>query len=139
MGDQDFKPLSVHGTPQLRKYPRVRVSAPFPCSLARVGLLKEGAVEQDLGIIYDLSTQGVRVMTEAVITPGDRIAMRLRLPDQAASMVIEAATVRWGKEQTYGVEFEGLSPNDNKHLLAFMTHQSKSGSVVEARPFGTVR
>lgn len=131
MDDTDFKPLGVHGTPQLRKYPRVRVSAPFPCALARVGLIKKGVVEQGLGIIYDLSTKGVRVMTEAVITPGDRIAMQLRLPDQAASMVIETATVRWGKEHTYGVEFEGLSPSDNKHIMAFMTHQSKSRPIVQ--------
>ncbi|HEU5093298.1 MAG TPA: PilZ domain-containing protein [Nitrospira sp.] len=127
MDDLDVRAVSGQNVPQLRKHPRVRVSAPFPCSLARVGLLRNGAVEQGLGIIYDVSAKGARVMTEAVITPGDRIAMRLRLPDQAASMFIETATVRWGKEQTYGVEFERLSPNDNKHLQSFMNHQSRSG------------
>lgn len=132
MDDSGFKPFTVHGMPQLRKHPRVRVSAPFPCALARVGLVKKGVVEQGVGIIYDLSTRGVRVMTEAVITPGDRIAMYLRLPDQAASVVVEAATVRWGKEQTYGVEFEGLSPSDDQHIQAFMSHQSKSGPTVTA-------
>ena len=69
-------------------------------------------------------------MTEAVITPGDRIAMSVRLPNQTASMFVETATVRWGKEQTYGVEFERLSPNDNKHLEIFMNHQSGSGSLL---------
>lgn len=132
MEELDEKFLGVQGTPQLRKHPRVRVSAPFPCSLARVGLLKQGSLEQGLGIIYDMSTKGARVMTEAVITPGDRIAMRLRLPDQAAAMFIEAATVRWGKEHTYGVEFEKLSPNDNTHIQIFMTHQSESGPTVKA-------
>lgn len=127
MDELDVRVVSGQNVPQLRKHPRVRVSAPFPCSLARVGLLRQGAVEQGLGIVYDVSAKGARVMTEAVITPGDRIAMRLRLPNQAASMFIEAATVRWGKEQTYGVEFEGLSPNDNKHLQTFMNHQSRSG------------
>ena len=126
MDDLDVRAVSGQSVPQLRKHPRVRVSAPFPCSLARVGLLRQGAVEQGLGIVYDVSAKGARVMTEAVITPGDRIAMRLRLPNQAASMFIETATVRWGKEQTYGVEFEGLSPNDNKHLQTFMNHQSRS-------------
>ena len=127
MDDLNFKSARDQSTPQLRKHPRVRVSAPFPCSLARVGLLRKGAVEQGLGIIYDVSAKGARVMTEAVITPGDRIAMRLRLPNQAASTFIETATVRWGKEHTYGVEFEGLSPTDNKHLQTFMNHQSRSG------------
>lgn len=126
MDDSDFSSNSSRSVPQLRRYPRVRVSAPFPCSFARVGCLRKGVVEQGLGIIYDMSEKGVRVMTEAVITPGDRIAMQLRLPTQSASMVIETATVRWGKEQIYGVEFEALSPHDNQYLQAFMTHQSKS-------------
>lgn len=130
MDDRASKAVSGQSTPQLRKYPRVRVSAPFPCSLARVGLLRRGAVEQGLGIVYDVSAKGARVMTEAVITPGDRIAMSLRLPNQAASMFVETATVRWGKEQTYGVEFERLSPNDNKHLQTFMNHQSGSGLLL---------
>lgn len=77
-----------------------------------------------------MSVKWARVMTEAVITPGDRIAMRLRLPNQAASMFIEAATVRCGKECTYDVEFEGLSLNDNKHLQSFMTHQAMSGPTL---------
>ncbi len=130
MNNRASKAVSGQSAPQLRKYPRVRVSAPFPCSLARVGLLRKGAVEQGLGIVYDVSTKGARVMTEAVITPGDRIAMSLRLPNQAASMFVETATVRWGKEQTYGVEFERLSPSDNKHLETFMNHQSESGSLL---------
>lgn len=130
MDDLDIKPVSGQGTPQLRKHPRVRVSAPFPCSLARVGLLKKEAIEQGLGIVYDVSAKGARVMTEAVITPGDRIAMQLRLPNQAASMFIETATVRWGKEHTYGVEFERVSPNDTKHLQIFMNRQARSGQLL---------
>lgn len=126
MDDLDVRTVSGQSVPQLRKHPRVRVSAPFPCSFARVGLLRKEMLEQGLGIVYDVSAKGARVMTEAVITPGDRIAMRLRLPDQVASMFIETATVRWGKEQTYGVEFEGLSLNDNKHLQAFINHQVRS-------------
>ena len=130
MDDLDCRAVGGQSTPQLRKYPRVRVAAPFPCSLARVGLLRKGVVEQGLGIVYDVSAKGARVMTEAVITPGDRIAMSLRLPNQAASMFVETATVRWGKEQTYGVEFERLSPNDNKYLETFMNHQSGSGPLL---------
>jgi c-di-GMP-binding flagellar brake protein YcgR len=127
MDDLGVKAGSGQSIPQLRKHPRVRVSAPIPCSLTRVGLLRKGSVERGLGIIYDVSAKGMRVMTEAVITPGDRIAMSLRLPNQATSMFIETATVRWGKEQTYGVEFEELSLNDNQHLQSFMNHQSGSG------------
>jgi PilZ domain len=132
MEDVDVKVITGQNTPQLRKHPRVRVPAPFPCSLARVGVIRKGAVEQGLGIIFDVSTKGARVMTEAVITAGDRIAMNLRFPDQTTATVIEAATVRWGKEYTYGVEFEGLSPAANKHLQSVITHLSQSGPVLPA-------
>jgi hypothetical protein len=130
MDDLHFKSGNGQTAPQLRKHPRIRVSAPFPCSLDRVGLSRKGVHEQGLGIVYDVSEKGARIMTEALITPGDRIAMRLRLPNQAASMFVEAATVRWGKECTYGVEFERLSINDNKHLQNFMTYQATSGPML---------
>lgn len=58
------------------RHPRVRVSVPFPCSIARTGLKKWFTVEcGGLGIVYDVSTKGARVMTEEAITPGDQIAM----------------------------------------------------------------
>ncbi len=110
---------------QLRKHPRLRVPAPFPCSFARVGLKKWLTVKRGgLGVVYDVSTKGARVMTEAAITPGDQIAISLRLPNQVSSMFVELATVRWGKEQTYGVEFEGLSPIADMRLQKFLNRQS---------------
>jgi hypothetical protein len=110
----------------LRRYPRVRIAAPFPCSFALVGLNRRLAVEQgDVGIVYDVSTKGARMMTEAVISPGDRIAISLRLPNHQSATVIELATVRWGKAQTYGVEFEGLSPVAGTCLQKFMDCSSK--------------
>jgi len=119
--------IQGQGAIQLRRHPRVRVSAPFPCSFARVGLKKWLAIERDgLGVVYDVSMNGARVMTEVAITPGDQIAISLRLPNQAASMFVELATVRWGKEQTYGLEFEDLSPIADMRLQKFMNRLSKS-------------
>ncbi len=76
---------------------------------------------KDLGVVYDVSGKGLRLMTEALIAPGDRIAMNLRLPNQVSSMVVELATVRWGKRQTYGVEFENLSPIADRWMKKFMS------------------
>ena len=125
MNQLNRKSVLRPGAPQLRKYPRLRLSTPFACSFARVGLDKWPAAEQDgLGVVYDVSTKGARVMTEAVIIPGDRIAMNLQLPGQVTSML---ATVRWGKEHTYGVEFESLSPSADNHLQRFLTRLSRTG------------
>lgn len=115
---------------QLRKHPRLRMSAPFPCSFARVGLKKWSAVERGgLGVVYDMSAKGVRLMTESAISPGDQIAISLRLPQQVTPMFIELATVRWGRDQTYGVEFDDLSPTADMRLRKFLTRLSQPSSV----------
>lgn len=113
--------------PQLRKHPRLRILAPFPCSFARVGLKKWTAVDRGgLGVVYDMSAKGVRLMTESAIAPGDQIAISLRLPHQVSPMFVELATVRWGREQTYGVEFDDLSPIADLRLKKFLNKLSKS-------------
>lgn len=117
----------AHGltSAQSRKHARIRMSTPFPCSFARVGLNKWLAVERGgLGVVYDVSGGGARMMTEAEITPGDQIAISLRLPRQASSLFVELATVRWGKDQTYGVEFDDLSPVADMRLRKFLARLS---------------
>ena len=110
---------------QLRRHPRVRVSAPFPCSLALVGLKRWlTSDEGGLGVVYDVSAKGARVMTQALISPGDQIALNLHLPNQATSTFIERATVRWGREQTYGIEFQGVSSPADTRLQAYMDRLS---------------
>lgn len=110
----------------LRRHPRVRISAPFPCSFVLVGLNQRVVAEQgDVGIVYDVSTKGARMMTEAVISPGDRIEISLRLPQHVSPTVIEHATVRWGRSQTYGIEFEGVSLVAVSRLQKYMARASK--------------
>lgn len=112
---------------QSRKHPRIRMTAPFPCSFARVELDKWLAVDRGgLGVVYDVSNRGARMMTEAAIKPGDQIALSLRLPRQASSTFVELATMRWGNDQTYGVEFDDLSPVADMHLRKFLVRLSST-------------
>ncbi len=119
-------PVSHMPAVQLRRHPRVKVSAPFPCSFARVGLKKWLAAERDgLGIVYDLSPKGARVMTQAAIHPGDRIAISLHLPNQASPMFVDLAIVRWGKDQTFGVEFDQCSHVADMRLRKYLQQASR--------------
>lgn len=109
-----------------RRSLRLRVPAPFPCSFALVGLKKWLTSErQGVGVVYDVSEQGARVMTEAAIHPGDHLAIDLRLPNQLSSMFVDLATVRWGKNQTYGLQFEGLSAVAGMRLKKFLMRLAK--------------
>ena len=104
-----------------RRFPRVRVPMPFPCSLARLesrGWF--GRLQTDVGLVNDVSLRGVRVTTEAAMKPGDRVSLSLRLPKQAAPADIAVATVRWSKDQAYGLAFQRLSQAAHSRLRKYM-------------------
>jgi hypothetical protein len=126
--NEEGRPLtSGSATTQSRKHARIRMATPFPCSFARVGLDQWLAVERGgLGVVYDVSSRGARMMREAAITPGEQIALGLRLPRQASSTFVELATVRWEKDQTYGVEFDDLSPVADMRLRKFLARLSSA-------------
>jgi len=105
------------------------MSAPFSCSFARLGLKKWLTPEREgVGVVYDVSEKGARVMSEAKINMGDQIALSLCLPNQASSMFVDLAIVRWGKDQTFGVEFEALSPIAGMRLRKFLNRRSVPAS-----------
>jgi len=95
---------------KFRRYPRIRVPTPFTCSVARLEPARWfRKPSESVGVVYDLSLRGVRMSTEASIKPGDLVTLSLRLPKQAAPAEIAVATVRWTKDQIYGLAFRKLS------------------------------
>lgn len=113
----------------LRQHPRLRVSAPFVCSFSRLGLAKWlGRGGDGIGVVFDVSMRGAKVMSEAGIQRGDRVSVTLALPNQVSPMTVEEATVRWEREQVYGLEFVDLSPVAEMRLRKFITIATKPGS-----------
>ena len=111
----------VEMTTELRRHPRLRVPAPFACSFARIGLQRWLAAERaGLGVVLDVSLNGARVMSPASMNPGDQLAISLRLPDQTATMNVDA-TVRWGNCHTFGLEFTAVSPLAETRLRKFLS------------------
>jgi hypothetical protein len=72
-------------------------------------------------VVYDLSLRGLRMGTDAAMKPGDRVSLTLRLPKPAGPAEIEVATVRWTKDQTYGLAFRRLSQSSMSRLNKYMT------------------
>ena len=80
---------------ELRWHLRVRVLAPFACLFPRIGFQRGLAAERaGLGVVLDVLLHGAKVMSPASMNPGDQLAISLRLPDQTATMNVDA-TVRW--------------------------------------------
>ncbi len=111
---------------ELRFHPRVRLRAPFPCSFSRRGIRRWfGKDEGGLGVVFNLSMTGVKVLGETDLKPGDRLSMNLRLPRQTSPMSVEEGTVRWVRDQMFGLEFTRLSPAEEWRLWKFMELVSK--------------
>jgi hypothetical protein len=105
---------------ELRQHRRLRVPAPFVCSFSRVGLTRWLSRDRDgLGVVLDVSLKGAKVMSAVAMTPGDQLAVSLRLPNQIATMNADAI-VRWGKDQAFGLEFVTLSRTAEMRLQKYL-------------------
>ena len=96
---------------RFRQHPRVRISAPFVRALSHYRTrrwLRRPSI--DSGVVYDLSIHSARVSTQAEIRSGDEVTLSLRLPKQIESANITVATVKWAKDQFFGLAFTELSP-----------------------------
>lgn len=111
---------------ELRQYPRLRVPAPFVCVFSRIGLTRWLSEDRHgLGVVLDVSLKGARVMSAVPMRPGDKLAVSLRLPNQLATMNTDA-TVRWGKDQTFGLEFVTLSRTAEIRLRKYLALNSSA-------------
>jgi len=116
----------VDVTIDLRQHPRLRISAPFTCAFARRGLTKWIRGDHEgLGVVFDVSLGGAKVMSENGIKPGEHMSVSLTLPNQVTPTTIEEAAVRWGKDQIYGLEFLNLSPIAEMRLRKFISISEK--------------
>ncbi len=110
-----------HPPLDLRQHPRLRIPAPFACSFQRRGLTKWiRGNHEGLGVVFDVSIKGAKVVSETGIEPGERMSVSLCLPNQISPMTVEEAAVRWGRDQTYGLEFLNLSPVAEMRLRKFI-------------------
>jgi len=110
---------------ELRRFPRHRVSAPFPCAFSLLGLKRWAAADRNgLGVVLDLSLTGAKVMSTAAMTPGDHLAVSFRMPDQVATMQVDA-TVRWINDQLMGLEFLSMPVAVEARLKKFLARVSQ--------------
>ncbi|HEX6950769.1 MAG TPA: PilZ domain-containing protein [Nitrospira sp.] len=111
---------------RFRRHPRVRIEVPFACALTPVRSRRWlRRPSMNWGLVYDLSVRGARVSTEAPFKPGDEVTVSLRLPKQIRSADIALATVRWTKDQFYGLAFRRLSFDAHDRLKKFVSIASR--------------
>lgn len=68
------------------------------------------------GHTLDLSLGGARFESDLEVFPGKTIMVRLVVPGAESAVSIPEAKVRWVDEQTFGVEFENIRPEELDEL-----------------------
>jgi PilZ domain len=68
------------------------------------------------GHTLDLSLGGAKFESDLEVFPGKTIMVRLVVPGAESAVSIPEAKVRWVVEQTFGVEFENVQPDDLDEL-----------------------
>jgi len=107
----------------LRQHPRTRVPIPFPCSFMPLNAPPWwGGSSDGLGVVFDISLNGIKLMSENLPPPGEQLALMVRLPHQQSSLNLDVATVRWRTSGTIGLEFSTLSESAAERLREFIAH-----------------
>ena len=110
---------------ELRKHPRFRMSLPVVLSFSRgkVSVTFRGD-QQGAGTVVDLSTKGCKVLSPVQVQPGDRLLLILRVPQQAAPLTIDEASVRWVEDGSFGLEWAALPTDVERKLERLIESQS---------------
>ncbi len=105
----------------LRQHSRLRIPIPFSCSFSPINVppWREGS-SHGLGVVFDISLNGLKFMGETLPPPGEQLALMVRLPHQQSPLQVDVATVRWRASQTTGLEFTTLSESAAMRLREFL-------------------
>ena len=68
------------------------------------------------GHTLDVSLGGARFESELEVFPGKTIMVRLVVPGGESALSIPEARVQWVDEQTFGVEFQNIPPDELDEL-----------------------
>jgi hypothetical protein len=83
-----------------------------------------GGSSDGLGVVFDISLNGIKLMSENLPPPGEQLALMVRLPHQQSPLNLDVATVRWRASETVGLEFSTLSESAVERLREFIAHTS---------------
>lgn len=98
---------------------RCRFPVHLPTTFAGPGVCMQG-----MGIIRDLSLEGCRIDAPASLPPSLLVELRIYIPGQEYSVVIDGAKVQWVGAQTLGLNFLRIANEEQHHLKGFIERLS---------------
>jgi hypothetical protein len=98
----------------MEKRKNLRFPVKFRSSFSSVGMVGGE------GRVVDLSTRGCRIESSIDVQPGASLEVQIKTIEDNPPIQIQAAVVRWCREQQFGLEFEVIAPTEWAHLQAIV-------------------
>jgi hypothetical protein len=98
----------------MEKRKDLRFPVKFRSSFSSVGMVGGE------GRVVDLSTRGCRIESSIDVQPGASLEVQIKTIEDNPPIQIQAAVVRWCREQQFGLEFEVIAPTEWAHLQAIV-------------------
>lgn len=73
------------------------------------------------GRVLDITVPGCLVESAVSVKVGDRMRLRVFLPDHQSPLFVSLAVVRWAQGLRFGVEFIGMEEKERLRLNQFVT------------------
>ena len=102
-----------------KKIARLGERLPIQCTLVVANGVQVGE-----GWVIDLSMRGCLVEGSVPVKAGDRLQLRLCLPDSHPSICVSVAVVQWAQGRRFGVEFVRVDDTYRAHSNRFITLHS---------------
>lgn len=94
---------------------QARLNMACPVMFAGVPFIGEGT-------LHNLSRTGCRVECDRTVLRGSYMTVRLLLPDDRRSLIVDLAAVRWVSRHCFGIEFLRLPASEQTRLEQFLRH-----------------
>ena len=104
-----------------------RLVTKFPVIFAGDSFVGEGTVN-------NVSVPGCGIVSNKAVEPGTYLEMKVLLPDNAPSLCVELARIRWRKGRRFGVEFIRMPGVDQVRLGRLVKRQRPVGSSARLQP-----
>ncbi|MEO8341177.1 MAG: PilZ domain-containing protein [Nitrospirota bacterium] len=72
------------------------------------------------GVVIDLSSTGIGIRGNQLVTPGMEVTLFVDLPGMEEPFCITQSRVSWVEESRFGVEMEALTLEEQNHLRFFL-------------------
>lgn len=108
----------------IRKHPR------FPVHFGSTFSSEQFAGQ---GTIANLSVGGCSIESKITLSPQSRLALHIDLPDSRWPLQIEGAIVRWVRGNSFGLEFEHISPGGIERLHRLIEDMQQGPLVMMRR------